>query len=52
MSIYLDLNLATFQLMDWMLSFLLKQIWIGIDYFILNFFATFVWVLVWDCWLL
>jgi len=25
----------------WMLSFLLKQIWIGIDYFLLNFFATF-----------
>ena len=24
-----------------MLSFLLKQIWIGIDYFLLNFFATF-----------
>jgi len=25
----------------WMLSFLLKQIWIGIDYFPLKFFATF-----------
>jgi len=24
-----------------MLSFSLKQIWIGIDYFLLNFFATF-----------
>jgi len=24
-----------------MLSFLLKQIWVGIDYFLLNFFATF-----------
>jgi len=24
-----------------MLSFLLKQIWIGIDYFLSNFFATF-----------
>jgi len=24
-----------------MLSFLLEQIWIGIDYFLLNFFATF-----------
>jgi len=24
-----------------MLSFLLKHIWIGIDYFLLNFFATF-----------
>jgi len=23
-----------------MLSFLLKHIWIGIDYFLLNFFAT------------
>ena len=34
----------------WMLSFLLKQIWIGIDYFLLNFFATFVQS--WDCRLL
>jgi len=25
----------------WILSFLLKQIWIGIDYFLLNFFARF-----------
>ena len=25
----------------WMLSFFLKQIWIGIDYFLLKFFATF-----------
>jgi len=25
----------------WMLSFLLNQIWIGIDYFLLNFIATF-----------
>jgi len=25
----------------WMLSFLLKQNWIGIDYFLLNFFTTF-----------
>ena len=29
----------------WMLSFLLKQNWIGIDYFLLNFFATFASVL-------
>ena len=29
----------------WMLSFLLKQIWIGIDYFLLNFFATFGFIL-------
>jgi len=28
-----------------MLSFLLKQVWIGIDYFLLNFFATFASVL-------
>jgi len=28
-----------------MLSFLLEQIWIGIDYFLLNFIATFVSVL-------
>jgi len=28
-----------------MLSFLLKQIWIGIDYFLLNFFATFGFIL-------
>ena len=28
-----------------MLSFLLKQNWIGIDYFLLNFFATFASVL-------
>ena len=25
----------------WMLSFLLKEIWIGIDYFLLKFFGTF-----------
>jgi len=29
----------------WMLSYLLKQNWIGIDYFLLNFFATFASVL-------
>jgi len=29
----------------WVLSFLLKQNWIGIDYFLLNFFATFASVL-------
>jgi len=28
-----------------MLSFLLEQIWIGIDYFLSNFIATFGWVL-------
>jgi len=27
--------------MDWMLSFLLNQIWIGIDDILLKFFATF-----------
>jgi len=45
---YLYLNLATFQYIDgfaMMLSFLLKQNWIGIDYFLLNVFATFASVL-------
>ena len=42
MNMYLYLNLATFQDIDgiWVLSFLLKQKWIGIGYFLLNFFAT------------
>jgi len=31
--------------MVWMLSSLLKQNWIGIDYILLNFFATFTSVL-------
>jgi len=48
----LDLNLVTFQYADGFRCYHIcfNQIWIGIDYFLLNFSATFGQF--WDCMLL